>query len=326
MERTGNRLRTGLSRLWSASPVLTAAGLLMLGVLVASVVGLLVDPRVITGAPAWLKPAKFAVSTAIYMLTLAWIFTRLPEWRRTRRIVGWVTAGILVLEVAIIDTQAWRGTTSHFNVGTALDTVLFAIMGLAIALQTVTSAAVAVALWRQHFDDRALGWALRFGMVITIIGASTGAFMTRPTAAQLEEARATGRMAVAGAHTVGAPDGGPGLPGTGWSLQHGDVRIPHFIGLHAMQILPLIAFALGRRRAAETARVRVMLVAAASYATLFAILLWQALRGQSLVQPDAATIGALVVWALLTAVVTWFAATRRASTRNQAARGRAAIA
>ncbi len=228
--------------------MLTAAALLMGAALVGSVIGLIVDPRMITGAPAWLKPAKFAVSTAIYMLTLAWIFTQLPDWPRTRRVVGWVTAVILVLEVAIIDTQAWRGTTSHFNVGTILDGVLFSIMGLAIVVQTVTSVAVAVALWRQRFGDRALGWALRFGMVITILGASTGGLMTRPTVAQLEEAGATGRMTIAGAHTVGAPDGGPGLPGTGWSVEHGDLRIPHFVGLHAMQILPLLALALRRRR------------------------------------------------------------------------------
>jgi hypothetical protein len=318
MESLGNHLRTGLARLWSGSPVLTAAGLLMIGVLAASTIGLLVDPRIITGAPAWLKPAKFAISTAIYMLTLSWIFTQLPDWPRTRRVVGWVTSVILVLEVAIIDTQAWRGTTSHFNFGTILDGVLFSIMGLAIVLQTIISVAVAVALWRQRFGDPALGWALRFGMVITIIGASTGGFMTRPTTAQIDQARATGRMTIAGAHTVGAPDGGPGLPGTGWSVEHGDLRIPHFAGLHAMQILPLLALALRRRRAAEIARVRVMVVAAASYATLFALLLWQALRGQSLVQPDVATIGALIAWAILTAVGTWFAATRRAPTRNQA--------
>jgi hypothetical protein len=318
MESLRNRVRTGLGRPWSGSPVLTAAGLLMLGALAASIVGLLVDPRVITGAPAWLKPAKFAVSTAIYMLTLAWIFTLLPDWPRTRRIVGWATAVIFVLEVAIIDTQAWRGTTSHFNVGTVLDTVLFSIMGSAIVLQTLISITVAVALWRQQFDDRALGWALRLGMLITIIGASTGGLMTRPTAAQLEEARATGRIAIAGAHTVGAPDGGPGLPGTGWSVEHGDVRIPHFVGLHAMQMLPLLALALRRRRVAEIGRARVMLVAAASYATLFGLLLWQALRGESLVQPDGATISALMVWAILTAAGMWFAATPRTTTRNQA--------
>jgi hypothetical protein len=307
-----------LARLWAGSPVLTAAGLLMLLPLAASLAGLLVDGRLIAGAPAWLKPAKFAVSTAVYMLTLAGIFTLLPDWPRTRRIVGWVTVVILVLEVALIGTQAWRGTTSHFNVGTVLDGTLFAIMGSAIVLQTLTSLAVAVALWRQRFNDGALGWALRFGLIITILGASTGGLMTRPTSAQVETARATGRMPTVGAHTVGAPDGGPGLPGTGWSLEHGDIRIPHFVGLHAMQILPLLALVLQRRRVNDVARVRLVWVAAASYAALFAILLWQALRGQSVVQPDGTTMGVLLVWTAVTALSAWFAATPTAHTCRRA--------
>src|SRR6266545_3139120 len=104
-----------LKRLWQGNIPLTATGFLMLAALAAALVGLAVDPRVITGAPAWLKPAKFAVSIAIYTLTLAWIFTLIPGWVNTRRIVGWTTAIALVLELAIIDLQAWRGTTSHFN-------------------------------------------------------------------------------------------------------------------------------------------------------------------------------------------------------------------
>ena len=318
MESLGHRFRTALARLWTASPVLTATGFVMAGVLVASLIGMIVDPRVITGAPAWLKPVKFAVSTTIYMLTLAWIFTLLPEWRRTRLVVGWATAVIFVLEVVIIDMQAWRGTTSHFNVGTILDGVLFTIMGTAIVVQTLTSVAVAFALWRQRFEDRALGWALRLGMAITILGASTGGLMTRPTDAQLADARTAGRMTIAGAHTVGAPDGGAGLPGTGWSVEHGDLRIPHFLGLHAMQLLPLAALAF-RRRSTDTRRVRLVLVAASSYAALFALLLWQALRGQSLVQPDGVTVAALGVWAILTAGGAWLTAPRRGATSSQTA-------
>ena len=307
-----------LTRLWRASAPMTAAGLLMVALLVASLIGLAIDPRVVTGAPVWLKPAKFAVSTAIYMLTLASIFTLLPEWPRVRRFVGWLTAVVLVLEVGIIDLQAWRGTTSHFNVGTVLDGALFTIMGLAIVIQTLTSIAVAVALWRQHFDDRALGWALRLGMILTIVAASTGGLMTRPTSAQLEQARATGRLVIAGAHTVGAPDGGPGLPGTGWSLGHGDLRIPHFLGLHAMQIVPLVALAARRRRWAESVRVRLVLVAAMSHVSLFAILLTQALRGQSLTQPDEATLFALTAWAILSAVIAWRVAAHEAPVSSHA--------
>ena len=260
------------------------------------------DPRLVTGAPAWLKPAKFALSIAIYTVTLAWIFTLLPEWTRMRRAIGRITAATMVLEIAVIVTQAWRGTASHFNVGTPLDAVLFLVMGTAIVGQTFSTVAVAIALWRHRFEDLSWGRALRFGMAITIAGALTGGLMTRPTTAQLEAARAGKRMAVAGAHTVGAADGGPGLAGTGWSTQHGDLRVPHFIGLHAVQALPLVILLLTRAGVGRAQRARLMLVAGPSYAILCLILLIQALRGVPLAAPDAATVTQLGAWALATAI------------------------
>jgi len=304
-------------RLWRGSPPLTAVGLLMVVVAGASLVGLLVDPRVITGAPAWLKPFKFAVSTAVYSLTLAWIFGWLSGWPRVRRVVGWTTAIVFVLEVALIDLQAWRGTTSHFNVATPLDATLFFVMGGAILLQTLVSVAVAVALFRQRFADRALGWALRFGMTLTIAGALTGPLMTRPTEAQLADARAGGRMTITGAHSVGGLDGGPGLPVTGWSREHGDVRVPHFIGLHAIQALALIAVGVGRWRAPEAVRVRMVLAATAGYASLFLLLLWEALRGQSVMAPDATALASIAVWAAATGLVLgWIGRRSRRTSRD----------
>src|SRR5690348_4945847 len=86
------------ARMWRASPPLMVAGAAMTVAAAAALVGMLVDPRTITGAPAWLKPFKFGVSTAIYSVTLAWIFTYLPDRRRVRRWVGWTTAIVLPLE------------------------------------------------------------------------------------------------------------------------------------------------------------------------------------------------------------------------------------
>ena len=274
-----------MTRLWRTSPPLTAIAVVMLVAFVLFVAGVFLDSRTITGVPAWLKPAKFAISTAIYSLTLAWVFRALPSWPRMRAIVGWTTAIVFAIEVAIIAAQAWRGTTSHFNVSTVLNGVLFGVMGTLIIVQTAASAAVAVALWRErHFDDRAIAWAMRIGMTLTIVGAATGGLMTRPTAAQLEQARTTHAMTVAGAHTVGAPDGGPGLPGTGWSTEHGDLRVPHFVGLHALQVLPLIVVALRRRRWPEGVRVRAVVGAGVAYAALYVTLLVQALGGRPLLQ------------------------------------------
>jgi hypothetical protein len=292
-----------VAQFWRASAPLTAAGLLMIPVLTLSLAGLVVDPTTVTGAPAWLKPAKFAASITIYTLTLAWVFGYLPAWRRTRAVVGWTTAVVLLVEIAIIVGQAWRGVASHFNVGTDLDAVLFSTMGVAIAVQTLASIAVAVALWRQTFDDRALGWAFRLGMTLTIVGASMGGLMTVPSADQLARARVA-RPVVMGAHTVGAGDGGPGLPGTGWSLDHGDIRVPHFIGLHALQVLPLFVVFMRRGRRYDPSPAAVVAVGT-SYAALFAILLTQALMGQSVTSPRGGILWAIVVGALACALALW---------------------
>ena len=300
-----------LANLRRASAPLAISGLAMLVLLAFALIGLVVDGRVVTGAPVWLKPAKFAASIAIYNFTLAWIFTFLMDWPRLRRHVGLITAIVMSIEIAIIVGQAFRGTTSHFNMATPLDLMLVSVMGVAIVVQTLSSIAVAVALWRQTFADAALGWALRLGMTMTVIGAFTGGLMTTPTQEQLASARAGQKITIAGAHTVGGPDGGPGLVGTGWSTEHGDLRVPHFLGLHALQVLPILALMLSRRRIDIAARVRLIKVAAVSYAALFVILLAQALRGQSLVAPDLTTLLLLGIWAVLTAVSAAYAVVLR---------------
>lgn len=305
-----NTLKSLFCTLWRTDRPLTTVGAAMLGLLVATALALVIDPRQVTGAPAWLKPAKFAASIAIYTLSLAWVFSYLTDWPRTRRAVSWVTAIALVLEIVIIDLQAWRGVASHFNVGTALDGALFSIMGTAIVVQTLAAAVAAFALWRQRFADPAMGWALRLGLTISVVGALSAGLMLRPTSAQLTQA-AQGRPVTIGAHTVGAPDGGPGLPGTGWSRSHGDLRIGHFIGLHALQLLPLLAMGLAARRWPVEQRTRLVLTASASYFALFALLIWQAMRGISIVSPDPVAVTALVSWIALSASALWMAGSRR---------------
>jgi hypothetical protein len=293
-----------MTSLWKTHAPLTAVSLCLAAALVPFAVGLLIDPRVIAGAPAWLKPAKFAASLAIYGLTLVWMFRYLPDWPRTRAIGGSITAVVALVEVGLIALQAWRGTTSHFNVGTPFDRAVFVTMGLAILMQWLASVALVVALLRQRFADPALGSALRAGMTLAVAGAAIGGLMTQPTSAQLADARATHRLTTSGAHTVGGADGGAGLPVVKWSTEHGDLRIAHFLGLHGLQALPLVAFGVARLRRRTDARERLALVrvAGVSYASLTGILLWQALRAQSVVAPDAATLVVLAAWAGVTAV------------------------
>ena len=286
-----------LKTMWKESAPLTACCFVMLAAFIFSAIGIFADPRIITGVPAWLKPAKFAISTAIFAATVAWLFQYIAIWPRFKRISGWIFAVVLILEVGIIDIQAARGTTSHFNISTTTNFVLFQIMGVAIAILWITSALLAVALFRQPFANRAWGWSLRLGTSIFVLGAATGGLMVSPSAQQRQALAAHAKVTVIGAHTVGAPDGGEGLPGVGWSEHHGDLRIPHFFGLHAFQILPFLGWLIARSHRSA----RLIFAAAASYLTFVGILTWQALRGQSILEPDANTLIAFGIWAAATA-------------------------
>ncbi|WP_111768236.1 hypothetical protein [Nakamurella deserti] len=263
---------------------------------VVSVVGLVLDDRILTGAPIWAKPLKFSLSIAVYAWSLAWLIDQLPRARRTAWWLGTAVAVLLGVEQVIIVGAVLRGTTSHFNGGSPVDAALYAVMGLAISAVWVITLVLGLMVFRRPGPDRARTLAVRAGVVVALIGMAVAFLMTAPTGAQIEAGGT-----VVGAHTVGVADGGPGLPLLGWSTVAGDLRIPHFVGMHALQGLPLLVVALelvARRWAplrSTAVRTRLVGVAAAGWLATTALLTVQALRGQSIVQPDGATLGAAAV-------------------------------
>ncbi len=292
------------SVLFAAAPGLTILGFVMAADLVFTLCGLMVDRRVITGAPAWLKPAKFALSTMIAAWSFAFCIASTRIWPRVTRALDTALTLGLAIEIALIDMQAARGTASHFNVGTPLDAAVWAVMGLSILCIWLAMLLLTVVLFRQPYASPAWGWSLRLGMVLALVGTGSGGLMTVPNSQQLAQAHVTGRLPTVGAHTVGAPDGGPGLPVTGWSADHGDLRVAHFVGMHGLQVLPLLAWWIGRRRFAGDDRTQRNLIfaVAASYLALFGLILWQAFRGQSIAQPDSLSWASFTAWVVLTTV------------------------
>jgi hypothetical protein len=244
-----------------------------------------VDDRVLLGAPLWLKPLKFAISLGLYSATLSWMLGQLRE--RALQRAGWIVTVAAAVEMAIIVGQAAVGNRSHYNMDTPLSAALWSTMGVTIAVLWLATLAVALRFLREPGRDHAAGTAIRLGLVVALIGLGEG-FV----------------MASMGAHAVGVPDGGPGLPLVGWSTTGGDLRIAHFVGMHALQGLPLLAFALAATRLDENTRVRLVRIAAAAWTGLVVLLTWQALRAQPLLAPDATTLAALATLVTLTAVAT----------------------
>ncbi|MET8883366.1 hypothetical protein [Streptomyces rubiginosohelvolus] len=281
---------------------------------VVSAVGLVADDRVLVGAPIWAKPFKFSASFVAYCLTLAWMLTLLTRGRRIGRWAGHVVVLTGLIEMVIITVQVVRGKRSHFNTATAFDSALWNAMGMTIVVLWAATLVIAILLLRTRITDRATALAVRGGMLIALAGAGLGFLMTLPS----ETPQAADTM---GAHSVGVPDGGPSMPLTGWSTTGGDLRAPHFVGMHALQLLPLLLIALvllaprfARLRDAGV-RLRLVRVAVGGYAALVALITWQALRGQPLIHPDGVTLAA--AGAILAAVAygTWKALRPTAPTR-----------
>jgi hypothetical protein len=235
-----------------------------------------VDQRTLVGAPLWFKPMKFSISIALFALALAWMLGQLRE--RALRRTGWAIVAGLVLEMVIIAGQAARGQKSHYNTDNLLGGVLFSIMGATITVVWFLTLAVALRFLREPGRDRAMTLAIRLGLVVSLVGMAVGFLLAR-----------------GGGHAVGVPDGGPGLFFVGWSTTGGDLRIAHFVGLHALQVLPLLSAVAAARDVPTAVRTRIVWSVGAGYLGLVLLLIWQALRAQPLLAPDGATMVALAV-------------------------------
>ncbi len=253
--------------LYTANPVLTITGAFHWALAALLLILYFFDSRTILGINPWIKPTKFSVSIAIYVWTLAWYLRYVAERRRAVRMISRGVAICMFTEIVCITLQSMRGTTSHYNVATLLDATIFNIMGAMIGINSVLVAwtlvffvAGAPAIPRSYL------WGIRFGLMVFLLAAAEGIVMI-----------------VHGAHTVGADDGGPGLPFVNWSTQHGDLRIAHFAGMHALQILPLLGYLLSRSRRPESAQAAYMSVCALLYLSVMGWLAWLAWQGRPLI-------------------------------------------
>ncbi|MCY7288380.1 MAG: hypothetical protein LH624_09060 [Cryobacterium sp.] len=221
----------------------------------------------------------------------------------------------LASEMVIIVGAAGAGMTSHFTVSAPLATTLWSVMAFMIVIVWMLALVTAVQLFRTDLGDPARSLAIRAGTIVAVIGMGLAFLMTGPTAAQLGSFQG-----IAGAHTVGAIDGGPGLPLLGWSTVAGDLRIPHFVGMHALQMIPLALLLVELASArvpllrSSATRLRLIWIVISVYLGALAILTGQALAGQSIVQPGLVvmTLSAILVAAAAVALLAVLLAARPA--------------
>ena len=242
-------------------PLLFWIGALMVLALIVVTLLSIGDTRVILGLNPWVKPMKFLSSITIFLWTVAWF---MPETQQgLRNVVRWTIGPAMLIEIVCIILQSARGTSSHFNNTSPFDAMIFSVMGLTIVLNTIAMV-IFLAIIRRDTPPHRAGyiWGIRLGVAIFLLASLQG-----------------GLIVGNNAHTVGAPDGGPGLPFVNWSTSAGDLRIAHFFGMHALQVLPLLGFLLDRAKAPARG---VVIAVSVLWVAIMAGLLLMALQGRPL--------------------------------------------
>lgn len=209
------------------------------------------------GPVTWRKPILFGISGGLTAISLGWAWSKLG-WRRADAWLARLTAGALAIEVALIDLQRWRGVASHFNRQTPLDSSLYDLMGGLILFVTAVIVDLTVRWCRTRPPVAAdMLLAARAGLVLLVVSCLLGIW-----------AGAYGDMQAA----AGRP---PEIIGAA-----GVVKFPHGVVIHAIQVLPFLAWAARRARLGD--RTRMLLVALATLASglLLAYALAQTLAGR----------------------------------------------
>lgn len=174
---------------------------------------------------AYYKPIKFALSIWMYAWTMAWYCSYLKDFNTAY--FNWATIILLGFEVVYIAFQAHRGQLSHYNLSTPMYSLMYSAMAVAASLITIYTAYVAVLFFGKNVVElpEYYLWSIRLGLIIFVIFSFEGFVMG---------ARLT--------HSIGGADGSPGMPFLGWSYSLGDPRVAHFIGMHSLQVLPILSY------------------------------------------------------------------------------------
>jgi len=180
----------------------------------------------VAGVNAWFKPFKFALSTVFYAWAMTWFCHYLPSTFNVK-LFNWTVIVLLGFEIAYIAFQAGRGQLSHFNISSGLYATLYSMMGIAATIVTLYTGYIGILFCIKTFPDlpNYYVWSIRIGIFLFVIFALEGAVMGA-------------RMS----HTIGGQDGAHGIPILNWSKKFGDPRIAHFIGMHALQVIPILSF------------------------------------------------------------------------------------
>jgi hypothetical protein len=245
------------ARPWQRLGYLVGAALILVGL--AHLLAWLFVGGAWAGPVSFRKPTTFGISFGLTTVTMAWVAGQLRISDRT----GWLLMVPLVLadtsEVVWVSVQRWRGVAAHFNDDTALDNLLFVVMGgVAVGVAATVILVVAVLSFTHMRAAPSMALAIRAGLLILLVAQVVGGWMIQ--------------------HGLGLADQGAtdGLTTFGAA---GVMKVPHAVAIHGIQVLPALAWLLSFAALPEQRRVGLVRVAVGGYVALVVVSVLQTASG-----------------------------------------------
>ena len=210
------------------------------------------------GPVSFRKPTTFGISFGLTTITLAWVAGHLRISDRAR----WLLLGPLAVadtsEVVWVSVQRWRGVASHFNFATSLDTRLFLLGGAAIAVTVTVILVLTVLAFTAMQATPSMTLAIRAGLLILLVAQAVGGWMIQ--------------------HGVGPASDGQTVGLTTFGTA-GVMKVPHAVAIHAIHVLPALAWLLSFATLGERRRMGLVGMATLGYIALVAVSILQTANG-----------------------------------------------
>jgi hypothetical protein len=282
-----SRLLRSLANTWVDGSRVERVALAIGGLLFLSglthVVVLIVSGGTWVGPVSLRKAATFGLSFGLTLATVAWVVHLLPLAGRGRALSLGAFTVTCVVETALVSMQAWRGVPSHFNFETRFDTAVSMTLAAGGFVIVITILGMTLAAFRAAgTQTAAMRLAVRFGFVTLLVSLAVGAAMI-----------ATGSVAARG------PD-----PSIAYTTA-GFLKPAHAVTMHAILVVPGLAWLLSFTRWGEYQQINVVRLAIVGYTLLSAVVIAESVTHTSpLAAPPLAMAGAGLGLAVLAAAGT----------------------
>ena len=247
------------------------------------------------GEVSWRKPILFGLSAGMTLASFSWLAHRVRSTAGTQLALLLLSTSLL-LEVALITLQQWRGVPSHFNRATLLDRMVDQSMTGLILLATVSLLPLAIAIFRTAELPSDLRLAVRSGIVFLLLSCLIGVIIWLHGLQRLK---------------LGLP---PAQVGTA-----GGPKFPHGVSIHALQLFPITCWFLAKFNWPMSSRRLAIGYLVANQASLLLFSIYQTMNGRSRFDIDLTGLLLLIasVSCLLPMVSEFLRQWRHGSVKNQ---------